>query len=236
MADRIAVLTVAFRERRFIGACVRQFEEFGLKHLVLVSALPWNGEWAHDDTIAVAAATSAEAVVGCWTSEASQRNYGMQKLQDEGYDWVLVVDADEFYTPVGVAALLQSVRGPANAVTSPQMSVYWKTEEYRIAPEQRDNPIVALRASQRFTWGRHSKVGQRAQSHARLYHLSYVRDDEEMSAKLASFSHQHEIRPNWYEEVWLQWTPQSRDLHPVVPPQFAETFHDPVPDTIGQLL
>lgn len=239
MADpnkNVAVLTVAFREARFISACVAQFETFGFHHLVLVSATPWHGDWRKDDTSSEAAHTSAQTIVGFWRNEADQRNYGLSLLADLGYDWVLIVDADEFYTRVGVQAILQSIRTPASVLTSPQMSVYWKTEENRIGPEQRDNPIVAIRSSERFTWGRHSNCGHRAQSHARLHHLSYVRTDEEMSAKLASFSHQHEIRANWYEDVWLKWQAGDTNLHPVVPKQFAETHHDPVPDEIGALL
>jgi hypothetical protein len=217
---------------------VRQFEGLGLPHYVLVSTVPYFGDVKPDDTHEIASKSGAIVWTESWESAEVQRNWGLDRMRENGIEWALVVDADEFYTRTSILTLLQSIHTPTHAVVAPKMSVYWKTPEYRLFPDpQPDTPIVAIRTDQRFTKDRlAAHTHFRSITPATLHHLSYVRTDEEMEIKLNTWPHAHEIRPNWYEEVWLRWTPESRNLHPVVPHQFAETARAPVPDEIGALL
>jgi hypothetical protein len=115
------------------------------------------------------------------------------------------------------------------------MDVYWRTPDYKIVPVQHDNPIVAIKTDQEFNFSRLSSVLS-MQSHARLHHMSYVRSDEEMLAKIHSFEHHFEVLGDWYERVWKHWKPEDKNLHPVVPEQFGMAIREPAPDEILELL
>ena len=43
-----------------------------------------------------------------------------------------------------------------------------------------------------------------------------------MLRKLETNSHANEFIRNWYQTVWVPWTAQSRDLHPVHPAQYQQ--------------
>jgi len=92
---KIAVLTIAYNEEEYIRACIRQFKP--LHHLVLVSTRNWKGVELHNKTAIIARQEGAEVIEAYWDNETNQRNYGLARLYD--YDYVLIVDADEFYTP-----------------------------------------------------------------------------------------------------------------------------------------
>lgn len=241
MAERelIGILTVAFRARSFIEAWVRQFQvstHADLLPLAVCSVKGWHSEWKQDDTPALAHEAGALVLEGEWADDAMQRNAGLEFLRAQGCEWALIVDTDEFYTSSDVTALLHSLRGPYNAVRAPMMDVYWKTACHKITPVQNDNPIVAIKTDKKFTFSRLSAGLMSMQSHARLHHMSYVRSDEEMLAKIQSYEHHFEVRSDWYQQVWLKWTPEMQNLHPVVPAQFERADWNAPPDEILELV
>lgn len=237
MNSKIAVLTVAFRERNFITACVNQFKNFDLHHLVVCSNTPWHGQHDRDDTYELALKAGAEAVLYNFTSDAQQRNYGLRYLKSKGYDWALVVDADEFYTRSNIKKLINSLSDRYNVVRAPNMSVYWRSPEYLIMPDpQPDLPIVAIKTDQEFSWSRLSNANLSGLTDAHFHHLSYVRTNYDMRVKMDISEHSNELVPNWYNDVWMTWRPGNNNLHPVVPSQFSTTIYHPVPDEIRGLL
>lgn len=231
---KVGVLTIAYNEEDLIGACVKQFLPYQLHHVVLVSAEPWGGEVATpDNTIDIATALGADVVCGKWESEAAQRNYGIELLKD--CDWVLIVDADEFYTPVGMSILSEDIKMPANILRTENMEVYWHDRDHRVTPKQVDSPIVAVRPMVRFTEKRQAH-GNTAVTSATLHHLSYVRSDEAMWKKISTFEHRYEFDiKEWYDNVWKTWDSSRVNLHPTNPEQFAQAVYNPVPEEIEAL-
>lgn len=231
---KVGVLTVAYNEAAFIGACVKQFQKFNMDHLVLVSSEPWHGErFIPDNTADIATSLGAEVICGEWPNEANQRNFGLDYFKN--YDWVLVVDADEFYTSAGLRELSASLEMEADAIVATDMQVYWKDMFHRVTPNQEDNPIVAIRPHKHFTHARQAWC-DRTDTKATLHHLSYVRDDTSMWKKISSFEHAQDFDiQDWYENVWLRWTPDMINLHPVNPPQFYQATKKPLPKEIREL-
>ncbi len=234
----VAALTVAFNEERLIKPCVKQFKKPYLAedifHLVLVSRRPWRGSWSSDNTIRVAYESGADKCYGGdWKGQAEQFNWGLEKLAERGYDWAIICDADEFYTPAGIKTLLHQIDwADENCLRAMNMAVYWKTPERRIYPEQTDGPIIAIRTDQKFIDKRWSNAYS-GWTTAFMNHFSYVRTDEEMLKKIQSFEHSHEFNlQNWYDTVWTGWEPKNQNLHPVVPEQFKGTTYWPAPDQI----
>lgn len=190
--------------------------------MVLVSSKPWLGEEGKDDGTAEAARNEyADVHVQHWQSEAEQRNWGLEQLKD--FDYVLIVDADELYTRTGVETMIQSLRRlrePYFRIR--EMRTYWKTTDYICDPiESWDAPIVAVDPKRvRFYQQRQVEHASGAclpvasRLPATLHHMSWVKPDEKIREKIRSRSYAEHIRPEWYEKVWLQWTPEMRNIAP----------------------
>jgi glycosyltransferase involved in cell wall biosynthesis len=223
---KIGILTVAYREEYFIADCVNQFKGRGFQHLVLVSDTPWHGEREPmDETVELAERVGAKVIVSDWSTEAEQRNYGLKELREN--DWVLIVDADEEYEKGSVDSLLtflETANLPAYGIG--KIATYWKTKEYRIDPPESGGLIVAVKPTVQFYDKRCvSSEWDFLPEDIVMHHYSYVRDDLGMRRKIATFEHANEIVPNWYEEVWCKWTPESQNLHPVHPESFARAIY-----------
>lgn len=232
---RVAALTVAFGESHFIAACIQQFDGVVCDHLVLVAERPLEGDEVGDDTAELAARAGAHVETGAWESQADHLNHGLSLLAS--YDWVLIVDADEFYTAESIRALFLAMsRSRADAITAPHMKVYWKTADWELVPDQTDNPIVAIRPSCRFRFMRQADCSKEPMA-GWMYHFSYVRNDAEMLRKIRSFEHAREFdTQRWYEGTWLAWTLTSTDLHPLTPAKFKRALRRPAPAEISDRL
>lgn len=242
MNNNVAVLTVAFRAQRFIKANTEQFKKNNLLHLVVEGVGPWRGTLPRDRTFMIAARNGAYVMTTKEKDDASQRNDGLEWLRKRGYEWALVVDSDEFWTQENINKLLgdlttdMDLTDDVDVITAPNMHVYWKDWNHRIHPDpQPDNPIVAIRTDQKFSWSRLSDAKRRKTTEAEFHHLSYVRTNDEIQEKILTSEHAHEIYPNWYDSTWRAWEDGMRNLHPVIPEIFAYTTIDPVPEEIKDL-
>jgi glycosyltransferase involved in cell wall biosynthesis len=190
--------------------------------MVLVSSKPWLGDAGKDDGTAEAARNEyAEVHVQHWQSEAEQRNWGLAQLKD--FDYVLIVDADELYTRTGIETMIASLRRLGEPYFRIRdMRTYWKTTDYICAPiESWDAPVVAVDPKRvRFYQQRQvehvsgTRLPVASTLSATLHHMSWVKSDEKIREKIRSRSYAKQIRPGWYEKVWLQWTPEMRDIAP----------------------
>ena len=219
----LAVCTIAYNEREWIQRCIRQFKPFASRHLVLVSSRPWfgNGAGKDDGTADMAREEEAEVHVQHWRSEAEQRNWGLAQLMD--FDYVLIVDADELYSRTGIEAMIAAIRQlrePHFRIR--EMRTYWKTTDYICAPiEGWEAPVIAV-DPKRVRFYKQRQVEQvtgaplpaASTLPATLHHMSWVKSNEKIQEKIGSFSHAEHIRPGWYENVWLQWKPEMRDIAP----------------------
>lgn len=240
---RIGVITTAFNEPDFIGPCIKQFDGFFFPHIVLVSKKPWRGDHIMDDTWlrAKMELQNGEVITDIWANQADHVNVGLQILESYDVDWALIVDVDEFYTPADIGRLVGQIRTTEyDALYATHMNVYWKTPSHLIVPEQFDYPIIAIKTNKRFLSKRHVDNSVTTTGTDRdlvMHHMSYVRTDKQMKKKIESFEHANEFDTDtWYNNVWLPWTKESRNLHPVVPTQFQGVVVKPAPDEIMDLL
>ncbi|HEV2961257.1 MAG TPA: hypothetical protein VG649_05475 [Candidatus Angelobacter sp.] len=218
----LAVCTIAYNELEWIQRCIRQFKPFVGRHIVLVSSKPWFGAAGKDDgTAELARNEGADVYVQHWENEAQQRNWGLARLMD--FDYVLIVDADELYSRSGIEAMITSIersREPYFRIR--EMRTYWKTPDYVCAPIERwDAPVVAVDPKRvRFSKQRQiehiigTELPAASMLPGTLHHMSWVKSNEKIKEKIESFSHAEHIRPGWYENVWLRWTPEMRDIAP----------------------
>ncbi len=219
----IGALTVAYREETRITDAIKCLEGHIDRHLVLISEKPWSGkELPMDKTAEIAESLGAEVVTGEWQNEVDQRMLGLQLLKD--CDWVIIIDADEYYEPKSVKKLIQFVKtANINAYGITNMRTYWKTRDYIIEPPEGGGRLVLIRPSVEIVtslcvnepWGF-------LPEEIVMHHYSYVRTNGEMKAKVAYFGKIENFVPNWYENIWLKWTPEMENLHPVNPQSFRK--------------
>ena len=54
--------------------------------------------------------------------------------------------------------------------------------------------------------------------------MSFVLSDKECFNKISTWSHSHQFdTKKWFNEVWLKWTPNSINIHPVEPSAWSKT-------------
>jgi len=214
--------------------------------VVLVSSVPWNGDEKYRDRTEelVRRERDVELHVRQWSTEAEQRNFGLDLLRDCSF--VLTFDPDEFLTASDREKLVRRLRDPfdyLNAVRKPlpcfradSMVTYWRTLNSILSPADRHRPIVAVDPNQtRFT--EHRQVPLDTQTVIPglvIHHLSWVRTNREVKTKIGAFSHATDIKKDWYEQVWLAGRktdvrPYGREVSaavPYIPPNEIRAMFD----------
>ncbi len=141
----------------------------------------------------------------------------------------LYIDADEVYTPAGIASLRALMAGfPKAGQFHCPWRCYWKSFRYWIDPMEPGQPLVAFRIAPdtRFTGIRQTNMDVRivvAPGFLHLHHFSYALPTPLVEQKLRAWSHCAEVVDGWLERVWLAWDAQREleRLHPVRPEHFA---------------
>ncbi len=206
----------------------------------LVNERPWHGE-ASDQAPLIRKiealsdpSKKLRIVRGCWETEAIQRNEGLRLLARAGLEYCFVLDADEIYDPVQLAAAMDHARRrpQINCWRMPWYT-YWKSAKYRIDPVDPSSPVVFMRVGAGlFVDARQVKASHQAVvpiDIAAIHHMSYARTDAQIRRKITTFSHAGEIIPGWYEDVWLRWDadPSIENLNPCWPRLFARVVEQP---------
>lgn len=160
-----------------------------------------------------------EVEIGNWGNEAATRNTGLDKLKD--CDYIIIADTDEILLDNALQKLVGLAQEGKHLAYAASLLTYWKTPCYRIEPpEPLGSPCscVMVRYDVRFKDVRWPGIALQP-TDVKIHHLSYVRTNEELKAKLSNFSHAAEIKPGWYDRVWLGWDSNKEmiDIHPTHP-------------------
>lgn len=229
---RVASLAIAFREERFIRPHLNQMPDWVDESLVLVSKRPWNGEPEPeaDSTGQLAKRAGATVLEYDWKTEQDQRNSGLEYLSD--YDWVVMLDPDEFLDSDNWDRLYKFMEGATgDAYVAPTQTLYWKSG-YRIEPAEPHNGIILVKPSVRFFDNRCVDANW-SETPIHIHHLSWARTDDEMWRKINHYGHANDFdKRKWFNEKWLAWTADMANLHPVHP----EVMPRAVPADMTKLL
>src|SRR5260221_11024987 len=93
----IASLTIAFNEEELIGGCLELLDV--TYKLVLIPKKTFSGRdiARFDDTEKIAKNKGASVIFTDIKSESENRNFGLTHLHELGYEYALIVDADEYW-------------------------------------------------------------------------------------------------------------------------------------------
>lgn len=241
---------VVYEDSGFLAEAVWRIYPLMDKIVFLVGMRPWNGgaladpEYWKDTIDRIMAMPDPDhkfvIVSRVWATEAEQRNYGLGVLRELGCDWCMTVDDDELYNRGQLAHAKNVIRDvlaqPPTHVSAwlVHHAIYWKRRDLVIAEltaampvfvHTRENDVEFTEA--RCFAARRGIWATLPPSDIVMHHMSYVRDDEHMRRKIATFSHAGQESRDWFQRIWLGWRPGMRNLHPNE--AAAESFSRAIP-------
>lgn len=172
-----------------------------------------------------------EIIKGIWSTDEAQRNACLDAAKRDGMDYLLIHDADEFYTEKDFKKLIDGIKQNPDYdyYTTPWIS-FWKDFEHIIIKKNNDiilgYPEVAINLNRehRFVRCRKPSGTKVKQLNSLCHHASYVLTDEECFTKINTWGHAHEFNTQvWYETKWLNWTTETTSLHPISPNEWWTT-------------
>lgn len=177
--------------------------------------------------------------------EAKQRNEVIGCIKAAGFKFVWMVEADEFYRNDEAVALwswfFDRVEDGAK-VARCKWHTYWRSLHWRIDPPENFYPSVAFMSDCTFSHGRvlsicdEDKSVEVPERICVIRHYSWARTPSDVRNKLAAWGHSKELNPEWYDKVFMPWTPGSScgNLHPTHPENYKTTIHCdlPIPEAL----
>jgi hypothetical protein len=240
---------------RFIQPCIESIYSVVDEILVAACFKPWNGgnriPDRTEEIIDHIPDPGKKIYMVCkdWKTEDETNDYIFDWCKVHGWDWMALIDADEFYKPDDFRRIKQYAYDSTASSISVLHKVYWKSPRYRLDPDYlyanvlfRCRPDLKMVRKRHISDGRTHRLCYNPPNElACCYHLSYAKTDGEMKEKLSTFSHADEIPKNWYENVWKKWDVDHNleNLHPIEGPLWKRTVEeDPsnLPEAVKRFL
>lgn len=165
---------------------------------------------------------------GSWSSQIEQVQAGLDFIKSNFPEAThcLYVDSDEVFERQELKKLLAltSKSKYFNREIRIHWHSYFKTPYYRIEPEEDYNPMVLfpIRKFTAYTTFRNVNFGHVVEN-IWFHHMSYVRkNDDDIRNKMLTHKEDEGTEESWYEKVYLKWTPETTDFHPVIPSKFHQ--------------
>jgi len=167
-----------------------------------------------------------ELITGVWDWEHEQRNACLQKAKEDGFDFLLVQDADEYYMNADYERMIRSIaEHPDYDYYATPWCTFWKSWDYILVNDQQSiihgYPNVAMNCRKEVSFANLRNPTPGSTVHyldALCFHGSYVLNDEEVYRKISSWGHAQDFdRETWYHDKWISWSERTTDLHPTHP-------------------
>ncbi|PTY01805.1 hypothetical protein DB346_11515 [Verrucomicrobia bacterium LW23] len=146
-------------------------------------------------------------------------------------DYYLIIDADEVYPTDILQRAWEEVQRTQWAGYRIRSWTYFKSWNLRVDPNNDYRPFVFLRKG--FLFNNDRQVNWRCLARYKeylrtwrkpkivtfdesmyLHHGSMVGDDARVQTKIRNWSHNDLVDPEWFDKVWKNATPESKNLHP----------------------
>ncbi len=212
---KFAAMVLAYNEEELIRGCL-----LGLTtvHTYVVISKPWEGtHHGFDKTGEIAKDMGAEVIYRDFYTETEEREHVRNLALKEGFEYIFIIDADEYYTEKDIAKLKKFIEeNPTKRYNINTCFTFWKDENWEILPRFRRTIPICYATDLKFRYNRN--IGT---EHAiilpqdiTLYHFSFAGSDDRILNKINHFSHADEMDGNWFANVWKRWTPEMENLHP----------------------
>ena len=224
---RTGAMVLAYKQEEYISYALRSIAPFVDHVVVMYSEAPFAASrtaerfGTPDRTRAIVselceAYPNIEVVEGAWDSEPDERQAALCHLRRRDVDVCLIVDADEIYPDGIVQRVLDEVRTADHpgAVYYARYVTCYRRFDHVVESDHRTPIAVHLDENTEFAERPRRPTGPRLDLAKEIFfwHMGYVLTDARMWEKIHTFSHAHEVLPDWYEEKWLRWTPNMKNL------------------------
>ena len=242
---KLGALILGYRQIDYIEYCINAIRPFVDRIVVMHSDLPWTkynansrSEFGGDDGTKEVLYRLAKRclklniIEGIWDIEEDMRNEGVEWLERMDLDWLLVVDADEFYPDGTLTKLRKEVTSNSQQYSKGCLWAgrinHYRRFDYIIDQKlegwDRIEVLFKLKGGIKF-------VDRRIVGAPRIdlpesfyfHHFGFVLSDDRMWEKLHTWGHAHEVLPCWYRSKWKEWMPETRGLCKRVPGRWAAT-------------
>jgi hypothetical protein len=246
--DKVGAAYCVYEDSGTLNESIRRIYSLVDHVLILLSFEPWNGVANIDASLETYKKASeiydpdnkVTLISKCWKNEAEQRNFGKGYLHNLGIKWCFIIDDDEFYNHDQLQTMIEVLQTSKMFVYLIRHQIYWKSREYCIDGTVAAMPAFVLsdNAKTIFRQNRNVEVlggnwDTPNQDDIVCHHFSYVRTNEQLLRKIATFSHANDYPfANWYENIWLPWTLASENLHPS--PESVSVFRRAIPVAEGK--
>lgn len=232
---KIATHVLLFNQDKWILKNIENSGPFVDKIYVSWSEYPWNynknarKQFKNKSDLSILDKSpyrdKIEIIKGVWDLDEDQRNACAIEAKKDGMDYLLVHDADEFYTQSDFEKIINGIKKePDYDFYKTPWITFWKDFEHVIADKNGriigGHPEVAINLNRgiRFTRCRRPSGNTSKVLGALCHHASYVLTDEECWSKINTWGHAHQFNTKkWFDEKWVNWTEQTTHLHPISP-------------------
>lgn len=190
---------------------------------------------------------------GVWDTEEDQRNACVQRANDDRMDYLIIHDADEFYFHNHFENIKKFIlKYPDFDLYKIPWRCFWKTFKNVLLTPTLDEITgypefcINLKKHVRFQSKRRPFIPNIMRIQTVVipedvgvcYHGSYVLTNEELLQKINTWGHVNDFdKERWYNEKWLLWTSETKNLHLVTPCDWsmAAPFNNELPEVISDL-
>jgi len=181
---KIAIMTIALEDEDLIGPCIDQFKGIVDKHYVYANKTPYYSDKEIDNsgTMLITMEHGATFLESNYKNEADARNYVLDNANNDGYNMVLIVDADEFYTKDDIRLLIDTINRNDNSAffisREGKMIMYWKSLKYYMNPGMKRVPIVVAVDPKKRRFIRIRDIDSLADAYGvviTMHHMSFAR-------------------------------------------------------------
>jgi len=236
---RFAVQVLMFDCERTIVQMLDNCGPFAEKIYITYSELPWTyNKGARDrfrnstDKEIIKKSryfSKIELIEGLWETDEDQRNFCLKKAKEDGFDFLIIQDADEFYTSEDYEQNIKEIiSNPDCELYLTEFRPFWKDLHHVLVNKRGmftdekgggySEFAINCKKNVSFTRSRLTNANQKLVLSGVCYHLSYVHSDEEIWKKISIWGHSHQFnREDWYRRKWLMWNESTQNLHPLNP-------------------
>jgi len=246
---QLAVHILAYNVSRFLPHVIENVAPFVDKIFLAYPRLPFayipksrlekTNPTTLEELTTITSGTPIEIVEGDWLDEESMRNACLDRARSQGFDWLIIQDADEFYpeeTWLQIRKLMLNAKNDDHLTTTSYN--FWKSSYYVIV--YRSGNIkhatagfaIRCRPDTAFINKRLTNVSVSKTIDCACYHYGYALTDQEMEEKLQTWSHAHQFNTRrWFEIKWLNWRLETKNIDQICPPAWKRAvrfpFHQP---------
>lgn len=225
---KIGVLMVVHCDAENVNYALKGIYDFADVIVVVHSDTSWSGVKKSDGTLEILhnfmdPKNKLRIFTGSYPIQRDHRQFALNRVKEEGCNFLFVVDGDEIYSP-------DTLRGTRKVVEdNPQANCFgmrfhqmWKTLKYRLDPDRYFS--VLWKISDDLCFARNARRLSCARKSVQVnlpepicYHLTAVCSDEFMKEKMITRGYKNQVVKGWLEDVWLKWHPEMENLHPTKP-------------------